>query len=55
MIKTIRRLLLDLFTHFFGGHQSPGSSRDPYAGRPVPKKRGPQDRSAAVAVAEPDE
>ena len=28
---------------------------DPFAGVPSPKKRGPQDRSGAVALAEPDD
>jgi hypothetical protein len=28
---------------------------DPFAGVPSPKKRGPQNRSGAVALAEPDE
>lgn len=28
---------------------------DPFAGVPSPRKRGPQNRSGAVALAEPDE
>jgi len=32
-----------------------GPRRDPLAGVPSPKKRGPQSRSGAVALAEPDE
>ncbi|MGA9497526.1 MAG: hypothetical protein WBV41_16820 [Terriglobales bacterium] len=28
---------------------------DPFAGVPSPKKRGPENRSGAVALAEPDE
>jgi len=31
------------------------SIEDPLAGVPSPKKRGPQNRSGAVALAEPDE
>jgi hypothetical protein len=31
------------------------SRRDPLAGVPAPKKRNPQNRSGAVALAEPDE
>jgi len=38
-----------------GGHARPGSPRDPFAGKPVPVRRGPKNRSGAVAVAEPDE
>ena len=55
MIKKATRILLDLLTRLFGGHRPPGHPRDPYAYQPVPKKRGPQDRSAAVALAEPDD
>lgn len=31
------------------------SVEDPLAGVPAPKRRGPQNRSGAVALAEPDE
>ena len=55
MIKRATRILLDLLSRLFGGHRPPGHPRDTYAGQPVPKKRGPQDRSAAVALAEPDD
>lgn len=34
---------------------NPGPGRDPFAGSPVRNKRGPNDRSTAVAVAEPDD
>jgi hypothetical protein len=36
--------------------REPSESRgDPLAGVPAPKRRGPQSRSGAVALAEPDE
>src|SRR5712692_2496713 len=34
---------------------NPDAVEDPLAGVPSPKKRGPQNRSGAVALAEPDE
>jgi hypothetical protein len=55
MIEKVTCVLLDLFSRLFGGQRPPGHPRDPYAYQPVPKKRGPQDRSAAVALAEPDD
>ena len=54
-IKRAARILLDMFSRLFGGKRPPGHPRDPYAYQPVPKKRGPQDRSTAVALAEPDD
>jgi len=53
MMKRVRLLLSQFLNRFFGGN--PGRDHDPYAGSPVRNKRGPQDRSAAVAVAEPDD
>jgi hypothetical protein len=34
---------------------APGPETDPYAGVREPRKRGPADRSAAVALSEPDD
>jgi hypothetical protein len=51
MLRALKRLLT-----FLGfGPGRPGSERDPYAWRPVPRKPQPKSRSGAVAVAEPDE
>jgi hypothetical protein len=35
--------------------RDPPPDADPYAGSPVRNKRGPNDRGAAVALAEPDD
>ena len=53
MLIAIKRLL----SRLLGRRPSkpPDSPRDPYAYRSAPRKRGPDDRSATVAVAEPDE
>jgi hypothetical protein len=57
-------VILWLVLRFVGSRFSPrepseslGDPRveDPFAGVPLPKKRGPQNRSGAVALAEPDE
>lgn len=53
MLTVIKRLLQGLFGR--PRSQPPEPPRDPYAYRSAPRKRGPSDRSAAVAVAEPDE
>ncbi|GEM_PF-2100841 len=45
--------LSQFLKRLFGNN--PGQGRDPYAGSPVRNRRGPGDRSAAVAVAEPDD
>jgi|RhiMetdeSRZDD1v2_1073273.scaffolds.fasta_scaffold27886_9 hypothetical protein len=37
------------------GRRPSGSAGDPYAWKPVPRKRPPAGRVSAVAVAEPDE
>ena len=55
MMSKVTRMIRDILSRLFGGHWPPGHPRDPYAYQPVPKKRGPQDRSAAVAVVEPDD
>jgi hypothetical protein len=51
MLSKIKKYLRNLFNGLFGENPP----RDPYAGSPVRNKRGPNDRSAAVAVAEPDD
>jgi hypothetical protein len=48
LIRFLRRIV----SSWFGGGQSP---HDPYARVRVPKRRGPSDRTAAVAVEEPRE
>jgi hypothetical protein len=55
MVKKVTRTLLELLSRLFRGHRPSGHPCDPYAYQPVHKKRGPQDRSAAVALAEPDD
>ena len=58
MFRVVRRLLLDLFRYFARGNRPAGPGHSPpdqYALKPVPRKRGPYDRSAAVAVAEPED
>lgn len=51
MLNKIGNYLRSFFNDLFGGNPP----RDPYAGGPVRNKRGPNDRNAAVAVAEPDD
>ena len=52
-------VVLWLVLRFVGKHFRPRepseSVEDPFAGVPSPKRRGPQLRSGAVALAEPDE
>jgi hypothetical protein len=54
MFTVIKRFLGSLF-----GHRKveppPAPPHDPYAYRTAPRKRGPYDRSGAVAVLEPDD
>ena len=54
MFAVIKRFLDGLF-----GRRKveppPAPPHDPYAYRTAPRKRGPYDRSGAVAVLEPDE
>ena len=49
-LKSIVSRVIDYLTG-----RSPSDPRDPYARVLVPRKRGPNDRSSAVALAEPDE
>ena len=50
MFAVIKRFLGGLF-----GRSKGEPPPDPYAYRTAPRKRGPYDRSGAVAVLEPDE
>jgi hypothetical protein len=53
MLQTLKRLLA-LFRRW-RNDRPPRREADPHAWRPVPRKPKPNPRSAAVAVAEPDE
>ena len=58
MLKKIVSLLAKLKQYLPGGHRPippPPDPYDPYARKLAPRKHGPSDRSAAVAVAEPDD
>lgn len=52
-MERLKSIVLKISERLFGGN--PPLDNDPYAGSPVRNKRGPNNRSAAVAVAEPDE
>ena len=54
MVKAIKRILSNII-NLIRGNRPPDKPRDPYAGAPVRNKRGPSDRSTAVALAEPDD
>jgi len=54
-IEVLKQLLSSLRRYFSQGDTPPDLPSDPYAERTAPKKRGPQDRGAAAAVAEPDD
>jgi len=53
MIWRLKRLIKQFFNRIFRPH--PPMDIDPYAEVPVRTKRGPGDRSSAVAVLEPDD
>jgi hypothetical protein len=53
MLRKMNSLFRKLINGLFGG--TPPIDDDPFAGSPVRNKRGPNDRTAAVAVAEPDD
>jgi hypothetical protein len=58
MLKKIVSLLAKMKQYLPGRHPPvppPPHPYDPYARKTAPRKRGPYDRSAAVAVAEPDD
>ena len=48
-------LVLRFLGNLFSPREPSESVEDPLAGVPSPKRRGPQLRSGAVALAEPDE
>ena len=48
-------LVLRFVGNLFSSREPSESLDDPLAGVPSPKRRGPQNRSGAVALAEPDE
>ena len=50
-MKRFKSIVFKMFDRFFGSN--PPLENDPYAGSPVRNRRGPNNRS--VAVAEPDE
>ena len=52
MVELIRRFLARLFHR---DDRRRGPLGDPYAWKPVPRTRRPNDRAGAVAVAEPDD
>ncbi len=45
----------DFLRRLMGGRREPEVPGDPYAYRPAPTRRGPNPRSGAAAVAEPEE
>jgi hypothetical protein len=51
----MRATLSSLWSRISRWWRRDSEPQDPYAGVRVPLKRGPRDRSAAVALAEPDE
>jgi hypothetical protein len=53
MIRLIKWLLARL--GFGSGDRPRGPHADPYAWKPVPRTRRPNDRAGAVAVAEPED
>ncbi len=58
MFIAVRRFVFSLCRLLSGGRwpfRSLDPDDDPFAWKPAPRKHGPRDRSAAVALAEPDE
>ena len=53
LTEKLKAFLSYLRLRLFGN--PPPAGYDPFAGSPVRNKRGPNDRSAAVALAEPDD
>lgn len=57
--KPTRRSLFqgfgEMLRRLFGGRREPETPGDPYAYHHAPIRRGPNSRSGAAAVAEPDE
>ncbi len=55
IVVVVAWLVLGFVRSLFKPREPSESAKDPLAGVRVPKRRGPQDRSGAVALAEPDE
>jgi len=55
MLHALKHLLFRLFGYRPGHNPSSGSTRDPYAWKPAPRKPQPKGRSGSVAVVEPDD
>ena len=55
IVALVSWLVLRFVSKLFKPREPSESLEDPLAGVPSPKRRGPQDRSGAVALAEPDE
>jgi len=53
MRQALKRFL-DLLAFWRRGRRPPPLPRDPYAGKPAPRRPQPKNRSDSVAVAEPD-
>jgi len=55
VLKVLKRLLSILSGRLFGDRRPGPPPQDPFARYPVPRKRGPEDRGASVALAEPND
>ena len=55
IVVVVLWLVLRFVRTLFKPREPSDAVEDPLAGVPSPKKRGPQNRSGAVALAEPDE
>ena len=55
IVIAILWLVVRFVRNLFRPREPSESVEDPLAGVPSPKRRGPQNRSGAVALAEPDE
>lgn len=55
IVISILWLVVRFVRNLFRPREPSESVEDPLAGVPSPKRRGPQNRSGAVALAEPDE
>ncbi len=55
IVAVVLWFVLRFIRDLFRPRKPTDSVDDPLAGVPSPKKRGPQNRSGAVALAEPDE
>jgi hypothetical protein len=55
IVALVLWFVLRLVRNLFKPREPSESVEDPLAGVPSPKRRGPQNRSGAVALAEPDE